>query len=243
LRALALLFGFAGLFALTAFLAFQRPTIQSQYGSLLLLAWVLSIFYLYGTVHHGRFAWAVFALPLVLGLVVLAGYFAPDPGVKPPPWSDRLAVLTGEQFWGTLHGVLLLLAAVGVCVGFLASVMYLVQARRLRAKVAPFGGLRLLSLERLEEMNRRAVNFAFPLLTVGLLVGVILMVHRPESAEAWTAGKVVGTAGLWLLFVVLLMLRYGLHTRGRNLAVGTIAAFAVMIATLAASHPLPGGQP
>jgi ABC-type transport system involved in cytochrome c biogenesis permease subunit len=243
LRSIALLFGFAGLFAQTVFLSIQRPTIQSQYGSLLFLAWVLAIFYLYGTVHHRRFAWAVFVLPLLIGLVVLAGYFAPDPGSRPPPWSHRLAVLTGDQFWGALHGVLILLAAVGVSVGFLASVMYLVQARRLRAKVAPFGGLRPLSLERLEEMNRRAVNVAFPLLTLGLIVGVVLMLHRTESAEAWTAGKVVGTAGLWLLFVVLLMLRYGLHTRGRHLAFGTIAAFVVMLATLAASHPFPGGQP
>ena len=243
LRALGLIFGFAGLFAHTAFLAIQRPTIQSQYGSLLFLAWVLAIFYLYGTVHHRRFAWAVFVLPLVLGLVVLAGYFAPEEGLRPPPWTDRLTVLSGERFWGGVHGVLILFASVGVSVGFLASVMYLVQARRLRNKVAPFGGVRLLSLERLEEMNRRAVNVAFPLLTVGLLVGVVLMLHRPESSEAWTAGKVLGTAGLWLLFVVLLMLRYGLHTRGRHLAVGTIAAFAVMIATLAASHPFPGGQP
>jgi ABC-type transport system involved in cytochrome c biogenesis permease subunit len=104
--------------------------------------------------------------------------------------------------------------------------------------------MRLLSLERLEEMNRRAVNVAFPLLTVGLLVGVMLLFHRPESPEAWTAGKFLGTAGLWLLFVVLLVLRYGLHSRGRHLALGTIAAFAVMLATLAAAHPLlGGGQP
>jgi ABC-type uncharacterized transport system permease subunit len=242
-RGLALAFGAAGLFAHTAFLVVQRPTLQSQYGSLLFLAWVLAVFYLYGTVHHRRVAWAVFVLPLVLGLVVLAGRFAPEPGSSPPPWSERLAALTGDRFWGGVHGVLILLAAVGVCVGFLASVMYLFQARRLRAKVAPSAGVKLLSLERLEEMNRRAVNIAFPLLTVGLLVGVALTAQRGDATQAWTAGKVVGTAGLWLVFVVLLVLRYGLHTRGRHLAVGTIAAFAVMLATLAASHPFLGGLP
>src|SRR5207247_867933 len=150
------------------------PTIQSQYGSLLFLAWVLAVFYLYGTIHHRRAAWAVFVLPLVLGLVVLAGYFAPDPGTAPPPWSERFAALSGERFWGAIHGVLILLASVGVSVGFLASVMYLMQAHRLRTKTPPAAGMRLLSLERLEEMNRRAVNTAFPLLTVGLLVGVVL---------------------------------------------------------------------
>ena len=61
----------------------------------------------------------------------------------------------------------MLLAAVGVCVGFLASVMYLVQAQRLRAKIPPGEGMRLLSLERLEAMNRHAINLAFPLLTAG----------------------------------------------------------------------------
>jgi ABC-type transport system involved in cytochrome c biogenesis permease subunit len=243
LRGIALLFGLAGLFAHTVFLAAQRPTLQSNYGSLLFLAWVLAVFYLYGTLHHRRFAWAVFVLPVVLGLVVLAGYFPAESGVTPSPWSDRLAALTGERFWGGVHGILILLAAVGVSVGFLASVMYLLQARRLRNKVAPFSGLRLMSLERLEEMNRRAVNVAFPLLTVGLIVGLVLMMHDKGTVQDWTAGKVIGTAGLWLVFVVLLVLRYGLHTRGRHLAIGTIVAFVVMLATLAATHPSLGGLP
>ena len=235
-RLLSTLFGAAGLLAHTVFLAVQRPTLSSQYGSLLLLAWVLAVFYLYGSLHHRRFAWAVFVLPLVLALVALAGRFAPAPDSQRPPWSDTLAALTGERFWGAVHGGLILLAAVGVCVGFLASVMYLIQARRLRAKVAPSQGIKLLSLERLEAMNRRAVNLAFPLLTVGLLVGVALMAQYGGVAREWTAGKVVGTVGLWLAFVVLLYLRYGLHLRGRHLALGTIAAFVVMLATLAASH-------
>ena len=235
-RLLSTLFGAAGLLAHTVFLAVQQPTLSSQYGSLLLLAWVLAVFYLYGSLHHRRFAWAVFVLPLVLALVALAGRFAPAPDSQRPPWSDTLAALTGERFWGAVHGGLILLAAVGVCVGFLASVMYLIQARRLRAKVAPSQGIKLLSLERLEAMNRRAVNLAFPLLTVGLLVGVALMAQYGGVAREWTAGKVVGTVGLWLAFVVLLYLRYGLHLRGRHLALGTIAAFVVMLATLAASH-------
>jgi ABC-type transport system involved in cytochrome c biogenesis permease subunit len=241
LRAVAMTFGFAGLFAHTVFLGVQRPSLQSTYGSLLFLAWVLAVFYLYGTVHHRRFAWAVFVLPVVIGLVVLAGYFPIDAPMS--PWSERLAALSGEQFWGGVHGLLILLASVGVSVGFLASVMYLVQARRLRTKAAPISGLRLLSLERLEEMNRRAVNVAFPLLSVGLIVGMVLMIHYGGPGAEWTAGKVLGTAGLWLLFVVLLILRYGVQTRGRLLAVGTIIAFVVMLATLAATHPTMGGSP
>jgi ABC-type transport system involved in cytochrome c biogenesis permease subunit len=121
--------------------------------------------------------------------------------------------------------------------------MYLVQARRLRTKAAPTQGLRLLSLERLEEMNRRAINWAFPLLTVGLLVGAALTAQRDEALKVWTAGKVLGTAGLWLLFALLLYLRYGLHLRGRHLAAGSIAAFVLMLVTLIATHPAAEGLP
>ena len=63
------------------------------------------------------------------------------------------------------------------------------------------------------------------------------------SVAVLRAGKVVGTVGLWLAFVVLLVLRYGLHQRGRHLALGTIAAFALLLATLVAAHPIEGGLP
>ena len=170
-RWLSLAFGAAGLLAHTIFLLMQRPTLAMPYGSLLLLAWVLAVFYLYGSIHHRRLAWAVFVLPMVLGLVIFAGQFAPGERNDPPTW---LAALTGDRFWGTMHGSLVLFAGVGVCVGAIASVMYLVQAHRLRIKSTGRDSFRLLSLERLETMNRRAISTAFPLLTVGLLLGAAL---------------------------------------------------------------------
>jgi ABC-type uncharacterized transport system permease subunit len=238
LRLLGTASGIAGLLAHTLFIAIQKPTLHSPYGSLLMLAWVLAVFAIYGAAHHPRFAWGVFVLPLVIGLCLLAGIYAPGQTSAPP---EFLAGLTGERFWGTIHGGLLLLAAVGVSVGFVASVMYLIQGYRLRAKSAPSRGVRLFSLERLEQMNRRAVNLAFPLLTVGLLVGAAQMTQRADSAAGWSAIKIIGTYGLWLVVAVLVILRYGLHARGRHLAVGTIGAFALMLAVLAAAHPFVEG--
>jgi ABC-type transport system involved in cytochrome c biogenesis permease subunit len=232
-RLTALTFGGAGLLAHTIFLAVQRPPLASQYGSLLLLSWVLAVFYIYGSVHHRQVAWGVFVLPVVLGLVILTCLEPADTGTGIIPALDTLK---GEGFWRFLHGVLLLLAAIGVSIGFFASVMYLVQARRLRAKALPGPGMRLLSLERLEEMNRRAINLAFPLLTVGVLLGVVLMLHAPGQIQGWTDPKVLGGVALWLVFALLLYLRYGVHLRGRLLAQLTIMAFVLLVFTLAASH-------
>lgn len=226
--------GGAGLLAQTLYLLMHQPSPASPPGSLLLLAWVLAVFYLYGSLHHPRVAWGIFVLPLVLGLLGLSAVLH---GSKPTEYPS-LSSLSGERFWGVVHGGLLLLAAVGVSVGFLASVMYLIQARRLRNKTAPLEGLRLLSLERLELMNRRGIDWAFPLLTAGLLLGALLMYFNRVPASDWAAFKVIGTGGLWLVFLLLMYLRYGVHLPGRRLALLTIATFGLMLVTLVAAHPV-----
>ena len=67
--------------------------------------------------------------------------------------------------------------------------MYLVQARRLRNKVNPAVVVPMLSLERLETMNRRALNLTFPLLTAGLLVGTLLLRHDQGTTQNWLSLK------------------------------------------------------
>lgn len=241
-RLLALGFGLAGLVAHSCYLLLQRPPLSMPFGSLLFLAWILAFFCFFGAVHHRHLAWGVFVLPLVLGLVVLAAVFE-----RPEADRSGLAgwlVYFNDGFWGLFHGALLLLAGVGVCVGFLASVMYLYQAWQLRTKVVPGTGLRLYSLERLERMNRRAINSAFPLLTAGLIVGAVLLFRKADQLSDWTDPRILGTALLWVVFVLLLYLRYGFHARGRTLAVLTILAFGLFMVTLASTHVVAqGGTP
>jgi ABC-type transport system involved in cytochrome c biogenesis permease subunit len=244
LRILSNVLGGAGLFAHSLFLAatfFVTPgetPLSSQFVSLLFVAWILAIFCLYGALHHRRAAWGVFVLPLVLFLVVLATVFPSDrDAAGTPEW------LRGERLLGLIHGALLLLAAVGVCVGFLASVMYLVQAHRLRTKTFPGHGMRLLSLERLEAMIRHSIMTSFPLLTAGVLVGVVLLIPRWSQMASWDP-RIVSSGVLWLLFALLVYLRYGYHLRARRVALLTIVAFGLLVCTLAASHTLlQGGGP
>jgi ABC-type transport system involved in cytochrome c biogenesis permease subunit len=246
-------FGLAGLLAHTLllvrtfFLAEQPLSLASQTGSLLFLSWILAVFYLYGSLHHRSFSWGVFILPLVLGLVVLAGMFGPasveSSGIGTSPGA-QLILGKWSLDWGLIHGALLLLAAVGVCVGFVASIMYLVQVRRLRAKVPPGHGIRLLSLERLEEMNRRAIILSFPLLTAGLLVGLALMLEQADGFAQLNLPKILSTIILWVVFAILLYLRYGMHARGRRVAFMTIVAFGLLLFTLVSAHHFgPEGMP
>jgi ABC-type transport system involved in cytochrome c biogenesis permease subunit len=242
-RLLAALFAAAGLLAHSLFLAVQRPPLRDPYGSLLFLAWILAVFYLYGSIHHRRFAWGIFVLPVLLSIVILAALSGRQTDTASRAWD--IVSLDGEAFWRILHVTFFILAAVGVCVAFMASVMYLVQARRLKAKVLAGQGARLLSLERLEEMNRRAITWAFPLLTAGLLIGTVQMWNEGARLREWTDPRILTTLLLWLVFAVVLYLRYGSHLRGRRVALLTIMAFALFLLTLITQHSFTaaGGAP
>jgi ABC-type transport system involved in cytochrome c biogenesis permease subunit len=238
LRVLTLIAAAAGLLAHTLYLYSRQPPLIWQFSWLLFVAWVLAVFYLCGAVHHRGLSWGVFVLPLVLGLVALGVLFGAPPAEARGLWKEELQA--PHRLWGPVHAVLILLACVGVSVGFVASLMYLFQSHRLRTKAPPGQGLRLLSLERLEAMNRRAIVLAFPLLTAGILAGVVLLVQGSDSVT-WTDPRVLATAGLWLAFAMLLYLRYGHHLRGRQVALMTIMTFVVLLCCLALSHTLPHG--
>ena len=63
---------------------------------------------------------------------------------------------------------------------------------------------------------------AFPLLTAGLLVGAILLQHGHQLGDNWLSLKVLSTAGLWLVFLVLLYNVFAWNAVGRDPAKGTI---------------------
>lgn len=232
------LFGAAGFFAQTIFLVARRPPLAWQFGLLLVLAWVLAVFYLFGALHHTRQAWGVFVLPVLLVLVGLAFLFQPTEAES----KLRVGIFRQEeaQVLAIAHGTLLVLGAVGVCVGFVASIMYLVQAQRLKAKLMPGQGLRLPSLERLEMMNRRALTLAFPLLTAGMVLGIVLLAGASDLT-GWADPRVLASGLLWLVFALLVYLRFGLHLRGRRVAFLTILAFVLLLVTLLMPHMGRGG--
>ena len=128
----------AGLMALgwlvqTAFLAnlaFKNPLIlvTTPFESVMLLSWIVALIGLYLMVRSPKpVAVGIFVLPIVLGLVIVAGWFAP----RESDWLEWGGTIA---FWGTVHGIFLLGGAVFACVAFAAGVMYLVQKRRLKAK-------------------------------------------------------------------------------------------------------------
>jgi ABC-type transport system involved in cytochrome c biogenesis permease subunit len=222
----------------TAFLAniaLKSPLVlvTTPFESVMVLSWIVALIGLYLMVRSPKpVAVGLFVLPIVLGLVIVAGEFAPRTSDW-PDWGGTTA------FWGTVHGIFLLAGAVFTCVAFLAGVMYLVQMKRLKAKRPARFGLVLPSLEQSERVNRGAITIAFPLLTFGLLIGMILSLAvrgtatgaTAEHALRWSDPKVVSALVMWLVFAILLHARFSPALRGRSVMILTIVAFTFLVFT------------
>jgi ABC-type uncharacterized transport system permease subunit len=203
--------------------------VTTAFESGMVLAWIVALIGLYFMVHWPRqVAVGIFVLPLVLGLVIIAS-FAP----RESNWMEEGMI----TFWGTVHGIFLLGGAVSTCLAFAAGLMYLAQMRRLKRKRSARFGFALPSLEQTERVNRAAITVAFPLLTFGLLIGLILSLKVPAQADqsginlSWTDPKVVSALGMWLVFAVLLHARFRPAMRGRSVMMLTIVAFAFLVFT------------
>jgi ABC-type uncharacterized transport system permease subunit len=233
----------AGLMALgwlvqTAFLANLAlknplmPLVTSAFQSVMMLSWIVALIGLYLMIRSPKpVAVGIFVLPLVIGLVIVAGWFAPRQ-------SDWLQWGGTVAFWGAVHGIFLLGGAVFSCVAFFAGLMYLAQMRRLKAKRPHRFAIALPSLEQSERINRGSITLAFPLLTFGLLIGMVLSVAiRREDHESfahvltWTDPKVLSALVMWLVFAVLLHARFRPAMRGKSVMLLTIVAFGFLVFT------------
>jgi ABC-type uncharacterized transport system permease subunit len=238
--ALMLGFGGAGLLAHTLFLAYRATMVvgtplSSEFDWYLIAAWCLAATYLYLTLYHPRTAFGLFVLPLVLGLIGVAKFFAdptPFPGTK------------AAQIWGMVHGVFFLLGTVAVVVGFASGVMCLVQARRLKHKLGQPQGLRLPSLEWLERTNTRAIIVSVVMLGAGFVSGIVLnLVHYRlhidelpwDDSIVWSWGVLLA----WLLAAAGFSFFYKPARKGRKVAYLTVASFVFLVLSIGMQFLVP----
>jgi ABC-type uncharacterized transport system permease subunit len=195
---------------------------------LLWAAWLLAIVYFAALFYLPRSPNGVVLLPIVLGLILSSHWASPEP----------LASQSSLHIWGMVHGIVLLIGTVSVCIGFLAGLMYLLQSYALKHARSPANGLRLPSLEWLERVNSRALGVSAVLIAVGFALGVVMniVIHRGESNYAlWTDPVVLSLAAmlLWLVAAEVFRLVYPAARRGRKVAYLTLASFVFLVIALA----------
>jgi len=169
--------------------------------------------------------------PLAFGLTLAAD--AVYRGAQPLP-----PVL--HSVWLPVHVVLSFLGDAVFALAFSASLLYLVQEHRLKARRA--GVVRFLpSLETLDRVNYACLVWGLVLLTLGIVSGIIWA--HTAWGQFWSSDpKLVFSLVIWGLYVVLLQGRITAGWRGRWAATLTIAGFAVIVLSLVGVNVLALGN-
>ena len=225
----------AGIFAHTVYLwlKFQKDfsggtPMASWYDWCLMVSLAVAITYAIIAIKKNENSVGIFFLPLVLLLILIAMLIKN---------RDAFTPSEATNVWDITHGVSLLLGSAAMIIAFVAGVMYLVHAFRLKKKMPPRVGFRLPSLEWLEQCNRQSLFYATGLIAAGLVSGAIMNVLQNSENSAgipWTNSVIVSSGALlfWLLGVTVFEALYKPARQGQKIAYLTLASFVFLMMVL-----------
>jgi len=193
--------------------------------SALLLVGAYLVYMIIAFRREGFASLGLFVLPLALAMVGAASLVRTSP--------DRL--LESARFWKMLHASSLSIGITGVLIGFVLSLMYLLQHRRLKQKKNLGRGFALPPLTALARYNWWMIIISVPMLTLGLLTGymLILQARQSEVPFAWGDPVVIGFSVLWIGMVALFVwLLYSKPSRNRQVAMLTAWSCGFLVITL-----------
>src|SRR5437667_1701438 len=136
--------------------------------------WLLALAYLYTEMTTDERAMGVFILPLLVALQMIPAF---KPGIE-----SRSAVLEGPLF--EAHVSSLLFAYASFALACVIGITYVLLFKEIKAKHLGIFYARLPSLQVLDRMNHRAIVIGWIFLTLGLLIGAVMVFQtRAETTS------------------------------------------------------------
>ncbi|HYM06341.1 MAG TPA: cytochrome c biogenesis protein CcsA [Terriglobales bacterium] len=187
-----------------------------------MLAFVLMVFFfaIYLRYHSTAPGLAVFPMAFLLTL---------SAGLSPAGTAQGPA-LQASNSWIYTHVTLILIGYGGLLFSFVASMLYLVQEKNLKAKSTHGFWSRLPSLATMDEIGYRCLIYGFPFMTLGLIGGSVLA-EAKFGPKYFLDTKILLSILMWVVYTVLLYTRWSAGWRGRRAAY--LSAFAFVAAILA----------
>ncbi|NOX96781.1 MAG: c-type cytochrome biogenesis protein CcsB [Nitrospirae bacterium] len=195
--------------------------ITNLFEALSFLSWSLVLLFLISYLKYRSKALAGFALPLATIILLPAAFSSRAFQELPPFW---------QNWWLGLHGMSILLAYGAFGLAFISAIMYLLQERQLKIKSPGLLYRWLPSLERLEEINHKAITIGFAFLTFGIIIGLVWARKAQSTGWSW-GGKETWTVITWLVYALLLHRRITSNLRGRKIAYLCILGFGLVLFT------------
>ncbi len=137
------------------------------------------------------------------------------------------AAAAGAGRWPHLHVILASAGLVALGIAGCAGSIFLLEDRALKRKrplpVPRELRAHLPSLEALDRVNGAALVLGFPLLTVGVIAGMLW--SQALVGRLWGGAHATWAGIAWLVYVALVFARFGAGWRGRRAALSATAGF------------------
>jgi ABC-type uncharacterized transport system permease subunit len=195
----------------------------------------------WASVHNGESLLAF--LSMAFFMVIYAIYQTTSPGVVVFPVVFFLTFVAGigeqpvllTQFvshkgWLVAHIILIFTGYAALVLSFGASLLYLVQERRLKSKKPTSMISFLPALEVIDQIGYRSLLFGFPFMTLGLITGSVVALTTYGRID-FLDPKILLSLLMWAVYMVMVFTRWNSGWRGRRAAF--LATFTV-VAALAA---------
>jgi cytochrome c-type biogenesis protein CcsB len=198
----------------------QAP-VQSLPETLSTFGWTIVGVFLLFQVKFNLMVLGALVAPLATLAVVIASIL---PG--PPVELDPLF----RNVWRTAHIGTLIVGNAALAIAFLVGILYLIQEKAIKDKNRGFFYRRLPSLKLLDSVGFSSLLVGFPMLTFGIITGVIYAQMVRGRFWSWNHKEILA-AITWLVYAALLHERLTVGWQGRRAAIMTIVGFVILIIT------------
>ncbi|HEY0307921.1 MAG TPA: cytochrome c biogenesis protein CcsA [Acidobacteriaceae bacterium] len=168
----------------------------------------------------------VFVLPIAFLLAIL------------PAFAQKRQTLGAPlvmSAWIVVHVTLLLTAYAALAVSLIASVLYLLEERRLKRK-QPRNHLRWLPpLDTLDQIAAKSLVLGFPCMTIGLMIGSTIAQQR-LGTSIFLDPKVLLSYAMWGAYVAMIFIRRYAGLRGRRAVYLSLFFMVCVVAVWSANH-------
>jgi ABC-type uncharacterized transport system permease subunit len=174
----------------------------------------------YHTVSFG-----IFLLPVAVLFAIVPAFH---------PGHERIAYPLVRTGWLLLHIALLLAAYAALFLSMIASLLYLIQERRLKQKRTESRRGWLPPLETLDQIGLNSLRFGLPCMTAGLLIGSVLALQT-IGLTFFADPKVLLSFAMWIAYILMIFIRSHSGLRGRRAVYLSSFVFLVVLAVWAAN--------
>ena len=235
-----LLFGAFALHTLTLIgrvIQAGRTPVTNLHESLIFFSWLVVIIYIFLLFRYKQKTLGAFVTPFALILILTAAFM---PGVQPLqgeiiPLSPAL-----KSFWLPIHVAIAFLGNAFFAIAFFLGVMYVIQEHYLKTRKLKGLFYIMPSLDTLDELNYKFLQYGFTLLTLAIISGAIWSQSSVGSYWDWKPRQIWSVI-TWFLYAALLHGRLTSGWRGRKAAIFSGIAFLVLLGSFIVINLVMGG--